>query len=169
VGQWQFQVNYPVFAGGSDCTPTTDPARSARCQRRREDVERILGAYGDRHGRGEPALGSFLRTYQRFAYTPGPLLAAALIIALSASLGLGRARNSGLRAAAFLFGAMGLVVSISSVAVLTFSWRYTLPQLVLLPPAAAVGATALLSRRGEGPNCGRAADNAPCSKSGSAA
>jgi hypothetical protein len=33
---------------------------------------------------------------------------------------------------------------ISSVAVSQFSWRYQLPQLILLPPAAALGATALL-------------------------
>ena len=49
--------------------------------------------------------------------------------------------------AALLFGLLGVLVVAGSVAVLEFSWRYWLPTLVLLPPAGAIGWTALAARR----------------------
>ena len=107
-------------------------------------------AYRNQNGHVKRGLASFLRTYQRFGYTPGPLLAACLIAALLGAVGIGRARQSGLRSAAFLFLSAALVVSLGAVAVSLFSWRYLLPELVLLPPAAAVGITALTMRREDG-------------------
>ena len=74
-------------------------------------------------------------------------MGAGLLVALLAALGLGRARRSGLRSAAFLFASVALVVQLGSVAVSLFSWRYQLPQLVLVPPAAALGVTAFMRRR----------------------
>lgn len=97
--------------------------------------------------RADSRLASFLRTYQRFAYTPGPLLALAVILGFVAALGVGHARESGLRSAALLFAGVGFVLVLGSVASTVFSWRYQLPQIVLLPPAAAVGLTALLGLR----------------------
>ena len=64
----------------------------------------------------------------------------------SAALGVGRARRSGLRTAAFLFTFTALAVYLPSVAVSQFTWRYQLPLLVLLPPAGALGLAALTGR-----------------------
>ena len=65
---------------------------------------------------------------------------------------------AGLRAASFLFASTGFVVFASTVVSNQFSWRYVLPMLVLLPPAASLGLTALL-RRPE-PRTAPAADDA---------
>ncbi len=92
----------------------------------------------------EPGLSGFLSGYQRFAYTWGPLLAIALLAALLAVGGVGRAKDSGLRTAAFLFATTGLLLSLGAIAATLFSWRYQLLQVVLLPPAGALGITALL-------------------------
>jgi hypothetical protein len=106
---------------------------------------RLLSDWGERPGLNR-RLASFLSRYQRFAYTPGPLLGAALLTGLIAMLGVGSARTSGLRSACFLFSTTTLVVLGTAVAVSQFSWRYQLPQLVLLPPAGALALAALSGR-----------------------
>ena len=126
VSRWQFQEHYPVF--------------------REPDTSEILQADGYDHGIADSTLAPFLRTYQRFVYTPGPLLALALLAGILGALGVGRARLSGLRTATFLFTATALAVYLPSVAVSQFTWRYQLPLLVLLPPAGALGLYALTRR-----------------------
>jgi hypothetical protein len=69
------------------------------------------------------------------------------VVALLAVAGVGRARRSGLRVAAWTFASLGLVALVTAAMSSTFSWRYQLVQLVLLPPAGALGLTALLGRR----------------------
>jgi hypothetical protein len=130
VGRWKFKTFYPIYPGG--------PA--------------VLRRYGE-VGRVSPALASFLHSYQTVGYTPGPLLGLALVVGLVGALGVGRARRSGLRSACFLFSTAALVVLVTAVAVNQFSWRYQLPQLILLPPAGALGLTALAgwSLRGSEP------------------
>jgi hypothetical protein len=127
ISRWYFTQTYPVY---SKYTPG------------------ILREHGEAPGRSRPALGRFLRGYQRFGFTWGPVLALGMIAGLAAALGLGRARRSGLRTAAFLFVAMALVTFGSTVAVNTFTWRYQIILVVLLPPVAALGLTALLRRPG---------------------
>jgi hypothetical protein len=126
VSRWQFQEHYPVF--------------------REPETTEILNADGYDHGIADSTLAPFLRTYQRFVYTPGPLLALALLAGILGALGVGRARRSGLRTATFLFTATALAVYLPSVAVSQFTWRYQLPLLVLLPPAGALGLYALTRR-----------------------
>ncbi len=123
VSRWQFQEHYPVF--------------------REPETTEILRADGYDRGVADSTLAPFLRTYQRFVYTPGPLLALTLIVGLLAALGVGRARRSGLRTAVFLFTVTALAIYLPSVAVSQFTWRYQLPLLVLLPPAGALGLAAL--------------------------
>jgi hypothetical protein len=112
---------------------------------------RMLHRYGYARGRSRPRLARFLRGYQGLAFVPGPLLAACLAVALLAVVGVGRARRSGIRTATFLLAALGLTVYVGAVATTTFTWRYRLPLIVLLPPAAALAASALSRpRRGAG-------------------
>ena len=128
ISRWQFPLEYPVYL---------------------DDTATIIR----RHGGGRPhvdrGLARFLRAYQRAAFTPGPVLAVGLLASLLAALGVGRARRSGLRSAGFLFATMGLVVFGSTVLVNQFSWRYQLTLIVLLPPAAALGLSALLRKARE--------------------
>ena len=106
-------------------------------------------------------LARFLQSYQRVGYTPGPLLFAALVVGLLGAVGIGRARRSGLRSACFLFSVTRVLMLIASVAVSQFSWRYQLPQLILLPPAAALGVTALLGGARAAPPASGPGDHDP--------
>jgi hypothetical protein len=88
-----------------------------------------------------------LREYQlTVGYTPGPVLLAALVIGVAGAAGLGRARRSGQRSACLLWVVVGAGLLLSA-DVYLFTWRYQLPALVTLPPAGALGVTALLGRR----------------------
>jgi hypothetical protein len=162
VGQWQFVTTEPIFVGGRVCIPNPSGAvleRARNCASVRRRTEKIIKAHGGTRLRVAPSLASVLKAYQPFGYTPGPLLGAGLVLAFIAALGVGRARASGLRAAAFLFSSVGACVVLTSLAALMFSWRYQLPQLVLLPPAAAIGITALAGwrRNGASEACARRA------------
>lgn len=121
VDNWRFQPTYPVF---------------------RRDTAAVVAAYGDGAPVADRRLAAFLQAYQRFGNTPGPLLFAALLAGFAASLGSRRLGDPRLRTAAFLFPAVAVAVLLSA-AVPVFSWRYQLPQLVLLPPAAALALTAV--------------------------
>jgi hypothetical protein len=68
-----------------------------------------------------------------------------VLIALAAVAGLGRAKTSGLRSAALLPVASGVILLLGSAA-FEFSWRYQLPGLVLFPLAGAIGLRALLGK-----------------------
>ena len=105
-------------------------------------------------------LARFLKGYRRWAFTPGPLFALSLIAGALAALGLGRARRSGLRSASFLFTAMAITVFGSTVVGNQFSYRYYVSLIVLVPPAGALGLTALLRRPGlpDEPSHGATAD-----------
>jgi hypothetical protein len=157
---WEFHDAYPTFFRGSVCSPETRTElinrlpgvgtalaaeRAAGCAERRALMTSVIRDHGD-EPHLDSSLVSFLRTYQRFGYVPGPLLALGLILGIVAALGVGRARTSGLRPAAFLFSGLAVVVCLGSVVATVFSWRYQIPQLVLLPPAFAIAVTALTGR-----------------------
>lgn len=124
VGRWMFKLHYPIY--GSSLA--------------------VLRKYGEHpavtHG---PAV--FLHDYQRAGYTPGPLLAVALISGILGAVGVGRARRSGLRCACLMFSGAAVIVLVTAVGVNQFSWRYQLPALVLVPAAGALGLTALVGPR----------------------
>jgi hypothetical protein len=69
-----------------------------------------------------------------------------VILALVAGLGIGRARRSGQQLACLLWLATGLGLLLAS-DIYQFSWRYQLPALVTIPPAAALALSALTSPR----------------------
>ena len=91
-------------------------------------------------------VASVLTGYQHVGHTPGPVLAGCAVVALLAAAGVGRSRRSGLRVAAWTFAALCLVALVTAAMSSTFSWRYQLVQLVLLPPAGAIGLMALTRR-----------------------
>jgi hypothetical protein len=92
-------------------------------------------------------LAQVLRRYQlSVGYTPGPVLLACVILALVAGLGVGRARRSGQQLACLLWLAVGLGLLFTA-DLYQFSWRYQLPVLVTIPPAAALALSALTSPR----------------------
>jgi hypothetical protein len=146
ITRWQFQTYYPqyppyiVISHGTFVYGTFNTA----------GIEEQIGTGG-----GNPAvikpLASFLRVYQLDGgYTPGPLFAFAFVAGLAGSLAALRRRASpAQRAAALacaLFFVAGLTALLSS-DIFEFNWRYQLPALITLPPAAAL-AIALLLRRG---------------------
>ena len=133
VGQWQFQLQLPIAELQSGWR--VDPPKRH--------------PHGIAEGTINRDLASFLRNYQRFSYVPGPLLAACLLVALAGAIGIGRARHAGLRGPTAIFLALGVVLCVGSVASTMFAWRYQLPQLILLPPAAALAIESYLRRPGE--------------------
>jgi hypothetical protein len=96
--------------------------------------------YGYAGVRVRPGLVHALTDYERIAYVRGPLLAALLIAALFALA------EAATRPAALLLGGSALTLLVVPAAVSEFTWRYRVPVVVLLPPAAALGATALARR-----------------------
>jgi hypothetical protein len=88
----------------------------------------------------------FLTRFQNDVHTPGPLLLLAALVGAAASMGVGRARLSGDRVAAGLLVGVCLTTLATTAALSGFSWRYQLPQLGLLGPAAALGVTAMIRR-----------------------
>jgi hypothetical protein len=109
--------------------------------------------YWMRAGAWHPTANSgpagFLKTYRKTLWTPGPLLGGLLLVALVGAFGLGRARRCGDRVAiGLLAGACGLTL-LTGAALSGPSWRYQLPQLPLIPLAAALAIAALV--RGAAP------------------
>jgi len=146
ITRWQFQTFYPqyppyvVISHGTFVFGTFNT----------DGVKEQIGAGG-----GSPAvikpLASFLRAYQLGGgYTPGPLFAFALVAGLAGSLAALRRRASPAQRAAALACALFFVTGVAALLssdVFEFNWRYQLPALITLPPAAAL-AVALLLRRG---------------------
>ncbi len=124
--RWQFQTTYPNLED-----PNTAKA-----------AEKWGGS--EPHVAHVPAV--ILRAYQlNGGYTSGLALGICVLIALAAVAGLGRAKTSGLRSAALLPAAAGVILLLGSAA-FEFSWRYQLPGLVLFPLAGAIGLRALLGK-----------------------
>jgi hypothetical protein len=146
IARWQFQTFYPqyppyvVISHGTFVYGTFTP----------DGIEEQIGTGG-----GNPAvikpLASFLRAYQLGGgYTPGPLFAFAFVAGLAGSLAALRRRASPAQRAAALACALFFVTGVAALLssdIFEFNWRYQLPALITLPPAAAL-AIALLLRRG---------------------
>jgi len=148
VSRWQFQSSYPQYppymtiSGGQVLFKSFSPEGAVRW---------TWSAQG--FGGGSPAvtgpLASFLRGYQLGGgYTPGPLLALATLAGLAGTLSLARrhatpAQRHAAQACLLMFTSAAAVLLVSDA--FEFSWRYQLPALITLPPAAAL--TALFTHR----------------------
>jgi hypothetical protein len=150
ISRWQFQSYYPLFKpyiavkDGAFVFGTYNTA----------GVETTIGT-GAQFGGGGPVvvrpLASFLRAYQLDGgYTPGPLFLFAVLAGLAGSLVTLRRRISPARrataTACLLFFTSGVAVLLAS-DVFEFSWRYQLPALITLPPAAALAISLAVTRR----------------------
>jgi len=127
VERWQFQTVFPLYFTHASLA--------------------LFHRWDGRRPVANRPLAGLLRHYQlSVGYTPGPVLLACVILALVAGLGVGRARHSGQRLACLLWLAAGLGVLLAA-GLYEFSWRYQLPALVTIPPAAALALSALTSPR----------------------
>ena len=93
---------------------------------------------------GANALSTALERYARVGFTPGPLLALLLLVAVGALFW--RPRRPGYRLAfdGAVFGLTGLAVIMVSVATATYDMRYLMPALFLIPTGAALGVERIL-------------------------
>jgi hypothetical protein len=99
----------------------------------------------------DPALVWDIRAYQEVVYTPGPVLAFCIVAGVGA-LFL-RRRSSRERLDPALLAALGLTLLVAPAMTASFDYRYLLPTLAVLPPAAALalrGLSVRLPRRAPG-------------------
>jgi len=87
-----------------------------------------------------------LAAYQRVAYTPGTLLAVAVLLALAAGIVGGAGDGRQLRAETLTLAAAGVLLPLTAAMTSMFDFRYLLPSLALLPAAGVLGATTLAAR-----------------------
>jgi hypothetical protein len=129
VERWHFQESVPLFP----------PLVSM------DEITQLSHLYGDGDPVAVTPLAKFLRAYQlRGGYTPGPVLALSILLALAP---LVRWRRAGpARLPALLFLATGVLVLLVG-DLMIFSYRYQLPGYVLLPVAAGLGLAAVSGRR----------------------
>jgi hypothetical protein len=91
-----------------------------------------------------------MAAYGRWVFSPGPVMALLLFVCVAATLGVRRARCSGDRTAVGLLLAACVVPLLTTSALSGFSWRYQLPQVALLPTAAALAVSAMVIGRSPG-------------------
>ncbi|MEU6645258.1 glycosyltransferase family 2 protein [Saccharomonospora sp. NPDC046836] len=138
--RWQFQISYPFHDIGEEAV---------------QNYNATTLAYDGVLPSTNVELASFLRDYQlNGGYTWGPALALAALLGILGALGVGKARRSGLRAAALLATGSGLIILLGSAA-FEFSWRYQLPVLVLLPLGGVLGVAAMFGLGKRNPGTGK--------------
>ena len=118
---WAFP--YPAPVEQYDCTPVLAP-----------------GPYGY----DEKMVGD-LRSYQRYFYTPGPVLGICLLVGLGALLA--RRRDWRDRLDPAVLALVGFTLMAGPAATASFDFRYVLPTLAVLPPAAALALRGVGRRR----------------------
>jgi hypothetical protein len=153
VSRWQFQPSYPQYPPYMTIFSGQVLFRSFSST---GAVRWIWSA--QEFGGGSPVvagpLAAFLHAYQvDGGYTPGPLLALMTLAGLAGTLSLVRrhatpAQRHAAQACLLTFTAAASVLLISDA--FEFSWRYQLPALITLPPAAALAITALFTHRHDG-------------------
>ena len=148
ISRWQFQTAYPNYYPAVSVNARHQIVIGV--QRRAYHRFRFFAVRPSDGGIAHvnrPA-AAWLRSYQRSGgYTPGPLLAVCAIAGLAGSaLALARRRADPrarqLALACLLFTTAAVVVLLAA-DITQFSWRYQLPGLITLPPAGALGISAV--------------------------
>ena len=114
--------------------------------------ERYPPGYLQFHPYARHGVASFLTGYGRWFYVPGPVFAGGLVLALAGVIA-GTRRRDGLASAGLLFTASAVLVLVPPALFATFDWRYQLPQLTLIPVAAAIGHPLLTRRNPRNARC----------------
>jgi hypothetical protein len=127
IAQWQFHLT-------RDQLPRTT-------QRVLREARHWGGSMG-----GWPAGERFLMAYQAVVYTPGTLLALAVLLSLAAAVTRGGADERGVRAETLTLAAAGVALPLGAAMTSMFDFRYLLPALPLLPAAGVLAATTLAAR-----------------------
>lgn len=118
------------------------------------------------HGGEQPEvrqpIAGWLDAYDEVGYLCGPLLLALLVVALAGLVVRVPEGSPASRPLIFLLVTLGMGLVVVPDVVAEFVWRYQLPAIVLIPPAAALGALRLRARfsRGRPPRRARTARTA---------
>jgi hypothetical protein len=173
IGRWQFQTHFPTYPP----YVRIESGRVAFYELDTAGLPVLLGT-GQQFGSGGAVavkpLATFLRAYQLDGgYTPGPLYLFSLLAGLAGSAFLlRRSRNmttadrDTARACCYLLASGVAVLLLSDT--FEFSWRYQLPALITLPPAAALGITVIIGYV-HSVREPRSAEGRPVTRSGAAA
>ncbi|MDQ6650639.1 MAG: phospholipid carrier-dependent glycosyltransferase [Actinomycetota bacterium] len=100
----------------------------------------------------------WLAGYQRFGYTPGPLLALGFLLGLLAGVGRLRREDRRLRWAAALCATGGLLMLLTPAVSASFDYRYILPALPLMSAAGVLGVVLIEKRLRARREAGRTGD-----------
>ena len=130
----QFRLTRSQAAGGPTVEPWIFATSAGARDRYSPNPESMVALYGGPGPKLNLALAEWLRRYQRWAYTPGPVMAICLLIALAGLYHPVRASHRQMGVA--LLAGLGVIVVLAATATVEFTWRYVLPSLVLLPCAA---------------------------------
>ena len=133
--RWRFQPSYPVY-------PTAVYLST---------VAQVGADFGDGPPAVDRTIAADLRSYQlSIGFTPGPVMAAFLLLGLVGVCWRGRSRGAPARAPALLY-LLGTVAVLGAADFYEFTWRYQLPGLVLAPAAGVLGLAALIWRPAPAP------------------
>lgn len=128
--RWRFQATFPLYPDA-----VTLPV-----------LHRVTSEFGGGSPEWQMWPAAALRAYQlNLGFTPGPVMALAILLALGGLVARGRTRGAPARgvAALYLFGGVTALLVADT---FEFSWRYQLPGLVLIPVAGALGLRTLFWR-----------------------
>jgi hypothetical protein len=134
----QFRLARSQVAGDPSVEPWIFATRISVRDRFSPDPQLMATLYGGPKPKLNFGLARLLHSYQRWVYTPGPVMGMCLLIAL---IGIYRpARASHRKMAAALLMGLGVIVVLGAIVTVEFTWRYVLPSLVFLPSAAVLSA-----------------------------
>lgn len=137
----QFRLTRSQVAGEPSIAPWIFARSVGERDRFSPNPELMVAVFGGPRVKMNVALAGLLHSYQRWVYVPGPVIGMCLLIALA---GMWRARCASDRQMAIaLLTGLAVFVVIGAVATVDFAWRYFLPSLMLLPPAAALSAASI--------------------------
>ena len=148
IVRWQFQRHYPTVGYGPWISVRNGRIWLKLGSLTNFKMTELNLAYGGPAQVDKP-LAAFLRSYQvHGGFTPGPVFLVSLLAGLAGAViaFLRRRRFAPARQAALacllFFGAGVFILGVSDL--FEFTWRYQIPALVTLPPAGALGITAIL-------------------------
>jgi hypothetical protein len=145
VQSWQYRTSFSADPWQPEHPPAdpyvyqwTWPGRAAEYN---TTVARHGFSFEQVRPRLNRSVASRLRTYQRYVYTPGPVLGAFVLAGLLVGVGRLRREDRRLRWSAAFLAVSGLLLPLTAAATSTFDYRYLVPSLPLLATAGALSLT----------------------------